>query len=124
MNYELTGKVKMKLSHKRNEKTSSVSEVKIFLEPEPGLDRRNFFSLTDKKDSSGTFFLLDPDLPNRNGSKALTHLFTQGLVANIKYCSVAFGISENEQFENIIQQLKEGLNRVSDMDVTKGDFEG
>lgn len=104
MEFKLEGKSIITLRYKDGNKSSLIN-TDINLEIPKELDENMYF------DKDG--------LPNKNGIKALTQCFIQGLVANIHYAHQKDNWDSSEHLRYIIKELERGF--IENVDISKID---
>lgn len=102
MEYILIGKCALTLKHNEGEKTSSHVHTDILLEISINVPKENFI---DKN-----------DLPTKEGCKALTQTFIQGLVANIHNSHQKNYWDSAEHLRYIIKELERGFIQLAKVD--------
>lgn len=102
MTYTLEARVVLEMEQTQGEKTSRHLETKINVDVSSNLDRKQYLD----KD----------DLPTAQGSKVLTGVLIQGLVANIHQAHQNGYRDSAEHLRYIISELERGFVAVANVD--------
>lgn len=94
MIFDFEGRCVLQMEHKQGDKTSSHVQTKINLDVSRNLDRSQY---------------LEDDLPTAAGSKVLTNVFVQGLIANIHNAHERGFWNDAEHIKYIISELQRGF---------------
>jgi hypothetical protein len=103
MKYRITGISQLTLEYKEGDKKSRHISTDFNLEVGNNVDKDRFFD----KDN----------LPNADGSKALTHCLVHGLVANIHYAHEKGFINDAKHLRQIIAELERGFIQIPKISV-------
>lgn len=106
MEFELEGRCVIKLEHVEGMSKSQHINTKLNLEVSDNLDKSQYFD--------------DSDLPNSDGSKALTQVFVQGLIGNIHHAHEKGYWDSAEHIRYIIAELGRGFIEVPN--ISEGTF--
>ncbi len=98
MEFKIIAKTELTLEFIEGSQYSNHIATKVQLKLSDNLDEEQYF---DEK-----------ELPNVNGSKALTNAFVQGLIGNIHYAHQKGQIDSAEHLRHIISELERGFIQI------------
>ena len=105
MKFGFEARCAIDLEYQEGQKKSKHYETRFFLDCSPNLDRSHYI---DKN-----------NVPTKEGSKALSNVFIQGLIGNIHLANEKGYLNDAEHLRYIISELEKGFVSVVKIDQTK-----
>lgn len=104
MRFSFEAKTVLELEHEHGAKTSKHIETKVNLYPSKNMDK--------------SMYLDKYDLPTAYGSKVLTNVLVQGLIANIHSANNNGFWKDHEHMKYIISELERGFVTIAETDTS------